>query len=112
MKSLVGRWRITEMELWDIVDIELVGPGFFEFAADQTGRLSFIAVAGWMDCRAAAKEGRPGVEFTWQGFDDGTEVSGRGWAALTDDGGLEGRLWFHLGDDSGFRAEPDEGIDR
>ncbi len=44
------------------------------------------------------------VEFSWQGDDEGDEVSGRGWAGLADDGSLQGHLYFHLGDDSGFRA--------
>lgn len=39
---------------------------------------------------------------------EGDQVSGRGWAALTEDGGLTGHLFFHLGDDSGLRATPFE----
>lgn len=38
-------------------------------------------------------------------FDEGDDVSGRGWAALNPDGTLEGHSYFHLGDDSAFRAE-------
>ena len=38
-------------------------------------------------------------------FDEGDDVSGRGWAALNPDGTLEGHIYFHLGDDSAFRAE-------
>jgi hypothetical protein len=44
-------------------------------------------------------------EFSWQGSDEGDEVSGRGWAALDADGTLGGHVYFHLGDDSAFRAE-------
>jgi hypothetical protein len=43
--------------------------------------------------------------FTWQGSDEGDEVSGRGWAARNADGTLGGHVYFHLGDDSAFRAE-------
>ncbi len=53
----------------------------------------------------ADREGRPGVESSWQGSDEGDDVSGRGWAALNPDGTLEGHIYFHLGDDSAFRAE-------
>ena len=42
---------------------------------------------------------------SWQGSDEGDDVSGRGWAGLNPDGRLEGHIYFHLGDDSAFRAE-------
>jgi hypothetical protein len=103
---LTGRWRILEMDLWDREDLDLVAPAFIEFRPDRTGSFGFIAVAGWMDCRSPGGE-RPRVEFSWDGTDDGDQVSGRGWAALQDDRSLHGHIYFHLGDDSGFRAERD-----
>jgi hypothetical protein len=57
-----------------------------------------------MDCRHAEINDRPGVEFTWDGTDEGDQVSGRGWATLQDDGLLHGHIYFHLGDESRFRA--------
>ena len=102
--SLTGRWRIVEMDTWDREDIDLMGPGFIEFGQDGTGQFGFIAVRGWMDCRQGERDGRGCVEFTWEGEDEGDQVSGRGWAGLTEDGSLGGHLFFHLGDDSGFRA--------
>jgi hypothetical protein len=86
--------------------IDLIEPGFIEFTAGQTGQFGFIAVRGWMDCRDAERDGRPAVEFSWEGDDEGDQVSGRGWAVLVDDARLEGNLFVHLGDDSAFRAEP------
>ena len=103
--SITGRWRITEMDNWDQETIDLVQPGFIEFGEDGLGGLSFIVVTGELDCRNADRDGRPGVEFSWQGSDEGDEASGRGWAALNADGTLEGHVYFHLGDDSAFRAE-------
>lgn len=99
-----GRWRILEMNLWDREALDLVAPAFIEFSSDHTGCFGFIAVSGWIDWRVAA-EGRTGVEFSWQGTDEGDQVSGRGWAALQDDGLVHGHLYFHLGDDSSFLAE-------
>ncbi|NEE03771.1 hypothetical protein [Phytoactinopolyspora halotolerans] len=104
MKRLIGRWRIVKMELWDQEDIDLVEPGFIEFTDDGMGQFGFIAVRGWMDCRPREHGDAGGVEFTWQGHDEGDEVSGRGWARLTEDGSVDGRIYFHLGDDSSFRA--------
>jgi hypothetical protein len=103
---LTGRWQIVAMSGWDRDAIDLAEPGFIEFAGDGTGQLGFIAVRGWLDCRPVKRDGRTGVEFTWEGVDEGDQVSGRGWATLVDDATIEGHLFFHLGDDSSFRAEP------
>ena len=107
-----GRWRITEMDNWDQEAVDLVQPGFIEFGDDGLGGLGFIAVAGELDCRDADRDGRPGVEFSWQGSDEGDDASGRGCAALNADGTLEGHIYFHLGDDSAFRAERFNGVVR
>ncbi|WP_280356638.1 hypothetical protein [Nocardia otitidiscaviarum] len=37
-KALLGRWRIIEMDNWDLDAIELVGPGYVEVRRDSTGR--------------------------------------------------------------------------
>lgn len=110
MKGLTGRWRIVEMDTWDRDAIDLVGPGFVEFARDGVGEFGFIAVHGWLDCRWSERDGRPFVEFSWEGDDEGDQASGRGWATLTEDGGLTGHLFIHLGDDSAFRAMPFETV--
>jgi hypothetical protein len=102
--SVVGRWRIVGMELWDQDAVDLVAPGFIECEPDATGSLGFIAIQGDLDWRDALREGRPGVEFSWEGVDQGDPASGRGWATLEPDGELPGHLYFHLGDDSGFHA--------
>ena len=97
--SLVGRWRIAEMDLWDLEDIDLI-----EFGQDRTGHFGFIAVQGFMDWRPGPSRERPRVDFTWEGDDEGDRASGRGWAVLERDGSLRGHIYFHLGDDSAFRA--------
>jgi hypothetical protein len=101
---LSGRWRITEAELWDRDTLNLVAPAFIEFAKDGSGSFGFIAVQGEMDCREVERDGRPDVEFSWEGNDECDPASGRGWAVLEEDGSLSGRIFFHLGDDSGFTA--------
>src|SRR6266511_1051088 len=102
--GVTGAWWIVEMDLWDAEAIDLLGPGFIEFGADRSGSFRFIAVEGWMDCHAGQRDGRPCVEFTWEGNDECDPASGRGWAVLEEDGSLRGHIYFHLGDDSGFRA--------
>jgi hypothetical protein len=101
--------RIEEMDLWDRAAMDLVQPAFIEFGRDRAGSVGFIAVEGWLDCRRAQIDSRPGVEFSWQGFDDNDPASGHGWAVLEKDGSLRGRIFFHQGDDSGFRAVRQEG---
>jgi len=102
---LIGRWRFVEMDLWEQDDVDLVSPAFIEFGEDHQGSLGFIAVEGGIDWREAPRDGQPGAEFTWEGFDEGDPVTGRGWTILEEGGSLRGRIYFHLGDDSGFRAE-------
>src|SRR3989442_15603709 len=87
---LIGRWRIVEMSGWDRDAIDLVEPGFIEFAGDGAGQFGLIAVRGWLDCRPAERDGRARVEFSWEGLDEGDQVSGHGWAALVDDSVVEG----------------------
>ena len=103
----IGRWRIVEMDLWYLEDVDLVAPGFIEFHPNHTGSLGFIAVEGGIDWRETSCHGRSGLEFSWEGFDECDPVTGRGWAVLEDAGSLRGHIYFHFGDDSGFRGKRD-----
>ena len=109
--SIEGKWRITEMDLWDQEAIDLLGAAFIEFDGCG-GRFRFIAVDGWMDCKHGQRDGRPHVTFTWEGNDECDPASGRGWATLRKDGSLRGHIYLHHGDDSGFEALPFREKDR
>ncbi|MGH3607711.1 MAG: hypothetical protein ACRDRD_06435 [Pseudonocardiaceae bacterium] len=50
--TVVGRWRIEAMDLWDRDAIDLVEPGFIEFGADGTGQFGFHAVPFGLAARA------------------------------------------------------------
>jgi hypothetical protein len=104
MMSIAGKWRITEMDLWDQDAIDLLGPAFIEFGNGRSGQFRFIAVDGWMDCVHKERNGWPYVEFTWDGNDECDPASGRGWAKLQKDGSLSGRIYIHHCDNSGFKA--------
>jgi len=99
------------MDNWDQEAVDLVQPGFIEFDEDGLGGLGFIVVAGELDCRDADRDSRPGVEFSWQGSDEGDDVSGRGWATQPR-WHARGSHQLHLGDDSAFRAERLNGVVR
>ena len=62
-----------------------------------------MAMQAGIDWRTDEKNGE--VQFTFDGFDEGDEVTGRGRARIDDDGLMRGRIWFHLGDESGFVAK-------
>lgn len=99
-----GGWRITEMEVWDTDYIDMVVPGHITFDDESMGTFQFGAVQGWLDCRWVERDGKCGVEFSWEGEDDGDSKCGRGWANLEADGSLKGRFFIHRGDDSWFTA--------
>ena len=103
-RPIVGVWRITETELWDRDALDLVEEAFIHFGSKQLGELAMIALRADVDYRLETKDGKPSVEFSFEGDDEGDPRSGRGWAVLGDDDVLRGRLYIHRGDDSAFEA--------
>jgi hypothetical protein len=100
-RSFAGTWRITETEVWDLEELDDDTPASMTFGSSGVGRFEMLAVRAEVDARFDGNR----VEFTWAGHDDGSEVSGRGWAKLGKDGRLRGRIYFHLGDESSFVAQ-------
>jgi hypothetical protein len=97
-----GPWRIVWMSDWDQDYVNMDVPGHVTFGAGRSGSFQFGMVQAQMDCRLADTSDRH-IEFTWHGFDEGDELTGRGHAEIMD-GELHGHLYIHLGDDSAFRA--------
>lgn len=104
---LAGLYRIVEMEQWDGDFLDLVAQAYIEIGADGSGRFQFGAVDGLMDCRSTMRDGKQAIDFSWEGFDEGDPVGGRGWAVLDGDT-LRGHLYFHMGDDSSLVAKRQE----
>ena len=50
---------------------------------------------------STTRDGKPAVEFTWDGNDEMDPAQGRGWAVLEGEE-LRGEIFFHLGDESSF----------
>ncbi len=103
---LVGRWRITESDLWGRDFLDLVGPAHLELGDRGLGSFSFGAVSANIDYRVSLRDDRPAVEFSWEGYDEDMQVTGRGWAMLDEAGNLRVHLFFHCGDDSALVAIP------
>ncbi len=102
---IIGRWNITEMEAWDPESFNMEVHAFIEFGPDSRGRFQFCLVQGFMDYCLTDRDGKPSVEWSWEGSDEMDPASGRGRAILEEDGKLSGRIFIHDGDSSAFIAE-------
>lgn len=99
----IGRWRISSITEWDQDFVDEEVPGYFEFTRDSLGEFHFGYVQCSIDWRNTERDGQPAIEFTFDGMDEMTPASGRGWAIINGDT-LDGRIFFHQGDESGFKA--------
>jgi len=97
---LLGKWRITSMELWDAEFIDPLGPGTIRFDADGGGKFAFDAVQGGIDGHPCGQS----IHFTWEGNNEMDPACGDGDAQLEEDGTLTGEIRFQNGDESSFVA--------
>jgi len=100
----LGRWFIEQMDQWDIEEESEELQAMIEFAPHDVARFQFAGVYGEVDYRLGQRDGRPAVEFSWEGHDEWDHLFGRGWAVVDGDA-LSGVIYFHLGDESGFTAK-------
>lgn len=107
--QIAGRWRITEMELWDIDYLDMEVEAFIEFGSDGSGTFQFGLVRGLTDFRLTQRGDLPAVEWSWEGNDECDPAMGRGWAVLEGNRTITGRIFMHQGDESVFRAEKKPG---
>ena len=100
-----GSWHIESMSEWEDDYFNEAVQAFVEFDGKGGGSFQFGYVEGQIDSRPTSRDGKPAVEFSWEGGDgaDGTPLTGRGWAILQDDE-LQGMIFIHQGDDSEFVA--------
>jgi len=98
-----GLFHIVEMGAWDADYFNEEHQAFIEFKSGGRGEFHFGYCQGIMDCRQTMKDGNPGVEFSWEGNDEMTQVIGRGWAKLEGDR-LTGMIYIHQGEESSFTA--------
>jgi len=100
----VGRWRITQMDLWDQAFVDAEVEGYVDFTATGSGDFQFGYVTGGMHCRLTTRDGQPCVEWTWDGNDEMDPVQGRGWGVIKGDE-LHGLIAIHRRDESAFVAQ-------
>lgn len=104
-RAFGGRWRIVEMDTWSNDVLDVGGEAHITFAGADDGEIAFVALNAVLDVRYGAREGSAIAEFTFNGFDEGDPVSGRGWASLGTAGRLVGHVYIHKGEESGFVCE-------
>ena len=104
-----GRWLIDSMEQWDRDFIDEEVRGYFEFDTKDSGSFQFGYVEGQIDYRLGERDGKPAIEFTWDGNDEMDPAQGRGWLVLEGDE-LKGMFYIHHGDESGIvlKREPEK----
>ncbi|MFM8901722.1 MAG: hypothetical protein ACKOF9_17540 [Burkholderiales bacterium] len=102
-KAVLGTWRITGMEVWDVDYFDMEAPAHITLRDDLTGALQFGLVQADIDACVSDADGVERVEFSWSGVDENDPVSGRGWMVETADQ-AQGRIFIHLGDHSAFTA--------
>jgi hypothetical protein len=98
----ISPWRIVWMRDWDQDYVDKDVPGHVTFGPGKSGSIQFGMVQGQMDCKVDGRQSRR-IDFTWHGFDEGDELTGRGYAEIVD-GELRGHIYVHNGDNSAFRA--------
>ena len=94
--ELVGRWRITDADLWDRDYLDMAEPAYLQISSNGWVEFAF----GCVTASGELEYSRTIVFFRWSGFDEGDEVCGDGSAELQDNGTIEIELSFDNGDDA------------
>jgi len=73
MNKFIGKWKITEMEQWDLDYIDLVEPGYFLFDDEGMGDYVFGTVSGFIDCRFSDDKVSQGLSSHGRGYQRWTQ---------------------------------------
>jgi hypothetical protein len=98
--SVLGRWRIVEMDDYTDDYPDMMEPAYILFGDHGSGEFAFGCVTG----QIFAGGDTDAVEFSWTGND---EAGGDGSAELQPDGSLKGQICFDGGDKANFIARRD-----
>ena len=101
--SLIGRWKIVWMEMWDQDYVDMVVPGHVTISGDGPCHFQFGVVEGefYIDTDDAY------FDCDWDGSDECDEALGEIYAEI-EEGELRGEISFRGGDESEFRAIKEE----
>ena len=99
---LAGKWRIVETSAWDRAHFDLVGPAFISVVEKGHGEMAFGALEASLDCGFTPD----GIDFVWNGADEGDQVCGGGWATFAKTATSKAKSSYHNGDETTFIASP------
>ena len=100
-QDFIGKYKITEMKIWDKDYIDMVVSAFVEIKNDGTIEFQFGVVHGFGNY-SCCKEGR-NIDSRWEGSDETDEIGGE--IELEIDGGnMTGTISFDSGDVSDLVA--------
>ncbi|MDQ1251811.1 MAG: hypothetical protein QG646_922 [Euryarchaeota archaeon] len=102
--GFIGIWHIYEMEMWDEDYFNMDVQAYINIKPNKLGNFQFGLVSGEIDGRIVDYADDNRFEFTFEGSDECTPVSGFGWLRIKEKDKLEGEFRFHLGDSSTFLA--------
>ena len=99
--ELIGRWNITEMEIWNKEYFNMEIQAYIEIHEDYYGNFQFGLVEGNLDNGILCSNE---MTFNFEGCDEMDPISGSLWIQLNDKNTIEGRFKFLQGDESTFCA--------
>lgn len=99
--AAVGEWRIVGSDLWDRDFLDMLDPASLTIGSAGDGTIAF----GALQAGLRVSYGATIVFFTWEGFDDMTQVRGHGSAELDEHGTLEIEFSYEDGDEAVFKAQ-------
>ena len=100
-QKFIGKYRITEMELWDKDFIDMEVPGYIEFHKNGTADFQFGLVSGG-GTYEYSKDGKY-VDFRFEGNDECDETSGEFELEINGEK-ITGTVSFDNGDESELTA--------
>ena len=78
---IAGKWRIVETATWDNQHLDLCRPALIEIDAQGHGDMAFGDLEAVLDRGFTPN----GIDFEWNGADEGDQFSDDGWADLRED---------------------------
>jgi hypothetical protein len=102
--AFVGVWHIYAMELWEADYFNMERQAYIEVQPDALGSFQFGLVVGAINGRVRGESPRERFEFTWEGSDEGDQISGSGTLKFHQFDAIFGQFRIHLGDRSRFSA--------
>lgn len=101
--SLKGKWRIVEMPDFEADYPDMVEPAYILSKDNGSGEFAFGCCTGHI-WEASSTEATS-IDFSWDGSDEMTEVSGDGSAELQPDASLRREIEYRHGDEFTFIAQ-------